>query len=33
LHLVAEYTKTKATAHNGNEAEETAIALGAILFY
>lgn len=33
LHLVAEYTKTEATAHNANEAEETGIALGAILFY
>ncbi len=33
LHLVAEYTKTESTAHNNNEAEETAIALGAILFY
>ncbi len=33
LHLVAEYTRTEATAHNGNEAEETAIAIGAILFY
>lgn len=33
LHLVAEYTKTESTAHNGNTAEETAIALGAILFY
>ena len=33
LNLVAEFTKTKATAHNGNEADETGIALGAILFY
>ena len=33
LKLVAEYTKTEATAHNGNQADETAIALGAILFY
>lgn len=33
LHLVAEYTQTEATAHNGNQAEETGIALGAILFY
>jgi Gram-negative porin len=33
LNLVAEYTQTKATAHNGAEAEETAIAIGAILFY
>jgi len=33
LHLVFEYTQTESTAHNGNKAEETAIALGAILFY
>jgi predicted porin len=33
LNLVLEYTQTTSTAHNGNEAEETAIALGAILFY
>jgi hypothetical protein len=33
LNLVLEYTQTKSTAHNGNEAKETAIALGAILFY
>lgn len=33
LHLVAEYTQTEATAHNGNEAKETAIAIGAILQY
>jgi predicted porin len=33
LNLVAEYTQTEATAHNGNQAEETGIALGAILFY
>jgi len=33
LNLVAEYTLTTSTAHNGNEAEETAIAIGAILFY
>ena len=33
LNLGAEYTLTKATAHNGAEAEETAIAVGAILFY
>jgi predicted porin len=33
LHLVAEYTNTKAEAHNGTEATEKAIALGAILFY
>jgi predicted porin len=33
LNLVAEYTQTKATAHSGAEAKETAIAVGAILFY
>jgi hypothetical protein len=33
LHLVLEYTQTEATAHNGTSAEETGIALGAILFY
>ncbi len=33
LNLVLEYTQTTSTAHNGNEAEETGIALGAILFY
>jgi predicted porin len=33
LNLVAEYTQTQATAHNGNEAEEKAIALGAILLF
>ena len=33
LNLVAEYTQTEATAHNGAEAKETAIAVGAILFY
>ncbi|CAN5314651.1 hypothetical protein BH24PSE2_BH24PSE2_00090 [soil metagenome] len=33
LNLVLEYTKTEATAHNGNQAEESSIALGAILFY
>jgi predicted porin len=33
LNLVAEYTQTQATAHSGAEAEETAIAVGAILFY
>lgn len=33
LNLVIEYTQTEATAHNGNKAEETSIALGAILFY
>jgi predicted porin len=31
LNLVAEYTLTESTAHNGAEAEETAIAIGAIL--
>lgn len=33
LTLVAEYTQTKATAHNGNQAKEKAIAIGAILQY
>ena len=33
LQLVLEYTQTEATAHNGNEAKEKAIALGAILSY
>jgi predicted porin len=33
LQLVLEYTETEATAHNGNQAEETAIALGAILSF
>ena len=33
LNLVIEYTATEATAHNGTKAEETSIALGAILFY
>ena len=33
LQLVAEYTQTEATAHNGNQAEEKAIALGAILSF
>jgi predicted porin len=33
LQLVLEYTKTEATAHNGNQAEESAIALGAILSF
>jgi len=33
LQLVLEYTQTEATAHNGNEAEEKAIAVGAILSY
>ncbi len=33
LNLVLEYTETRATAHNGNEAEEKAIAAGAILSF
>jgi len=33
LNLVLEYTKTEATAHNGNSAEEGTFAIGAILFY
>ncbi len=33
LNLVAEYTQTEAEAHNGNEAEEDLLALGAILFF
>lgn len=33
LNLVLEYTGTEATAHNGNQAEESSIAIGAILFY
>ena len=33
LNLVFEYTQTEATAHNGNKAEESSIAVGAILFY
>ena len=33
LNLVLEYTKTEATAHNGNSAEEGTIAIGAILFF
>jgi len=33
LSLVFEYTGTEATAHNGNKAEESSIAIGAILFY
>ncbi len=31
--LVGEYTHTKATAHNGNEAESDAMAVGGILFF
>jgi hypothetical protein len=33
LNLVLEYTDTEATAHNGNQANEKAIALGAILSF
>ena len=33
LNLVLEYTQTEATAHSGNSAEETNIAIGAIIFY
>jgi len=33
LQLVLEYTQTEASAHNANEAEEKAIAVGAILSY
>ena len=33
LNLVAEFTKTKSEAHNGNKAEEETISLGAILFF
>jgi len=33
LNLVFEYTTTESTAHNGNQAEENSIAIGAILFY
>ncbi len=33
LTLTLEYTYTKAEAHNGNEAKEKTLALGAILFY
>ena len=33
LNLVAEYTQTDSTAHNGNKAKESAIAIGAILFF
>jgi predicted porin len=33
LNLVLEYTSTEATAHNGSQAEESSIAIGAILFY
>lgn len=33
LNLVLEYTNTEATAHNGNQADESSIAIGAIIFY
>jgi predicted porin len=33
LNLVFEYTSTESTAHNGDQAEESSIAIGAILFY
>jgi predicted porin len=33
LYLVGEYTNTQATSHSGHEAEESSIAIGAILFY
>ena len=33
LNLVLEYTKTDASAHNGNTATESTLAIGAILFY
>jgi predicted porin len=33
LNLVLEYTRTEAMAHNGNSAEESTLAIGAILFY
>jgi predicted porin len=33
LNLVAEYIKTESEAHNGNDAEEDTIAVGAILFF
>lgn len=33
LNLVFEYTNTESTAHNGNQAEESSIAIGAIIFY
>ncbi|MGH8196434.1 MAG: porin [Woeseiaceae bacterium] len=33
LNLVFEYTNTEATAHNGSDAEESSIAIGAIIFY
>ncbi len=33
LNLVVEYTETEAEAHNGNEAEEEVLAIGAIMFF
>lgn len=33
LNLVLEYTQTEAEAHNGNDAEESSIAAGAIFFF
>ena len=33
LSLVVEYTETEAEAHNGNEAEEEVLAIGAIMFF
>jgi hypothetical protein len=33
LNLVLEYTNTEATAHNGDDAEENSLAIGAIIFY
>ncbi len=33
LNLVVEYTQTMSEAHNGNEAEEDTLALGAIMFF
>ena len=33
LNLVFEYAATESTAHNGNSAKETMIAIGAILFF
>jgi predicted porin len=33
VNLVLEFTQTKAEAHNGNEADEDSVAIGAILFY
>ncbi len=33
LNLVLEYSETEAEAHNGNEAEEEVVAVGAIMFF